>query len=124
MVTPEDKKRSASAKAPHTPDNEAFLRWLQTVPDPVERYALATSELEKHQATVRRLSSLRAEALADASESESLSSVARRLGVSRQRAHQLVNETKRTGGSRAKGKKQTSRDGATTKPQKGQGKID
>jgi hypothetical protein len=120
MKRPEDKK--SSAKAPHTPDNEAFLRWLQTVPDPVERYALATSELEKYQKTMRSLSSLRGEALADASETESLSSVARRLGVSRQRAHQLVNEAKRTG--KGKGKKPASGGREPTRLQKGEEKID
>jgi hypothetical protein len=101
-VTKEDKPELA-ARPPA--DTEAFLRWLEGVPDPVERYSLATSELQKHQETVKRLSSLRAEALADASEEDSLSALARRLGVSRQRAHQLVNESR----SKGKSKKSTSR---------------
>jgi hypothetical protein len=80
--------------APPAADSDAFLKWLEKVPDPVQRYALATSELQKYQATVQRLSFLRADALADAAEDDSLSELARRLGVSRQRAHQLVSESK------------------------------
>jgi hypothetical protein len=102
-MTKEDKPElSARASA----STEAFLKWLEGVPDPVERYSLATSELQKHQETVQRLSSLRAEALADASEEDSLSALARRLGVSRQRAHQLVNESRSKSN---KSKKPTSR---------------
>jgi hypothetical protein len=93
---PEGQAAQEQAKPP-TADTEAFLGWLETVPDPVQRYSLATSELQKYQETVQRLSSLRAEALADASEEDSLSALARRLGVSRQRAHQLVNESKGRG---------------------------
>ena len=115
MPAAEDKDKKRSAKAPRRPDNDAFLKWLESVPDPVERYALATSELEKYQETVRSLSSLRAEALADASKTESLSSVARRLGVSRQRAHQLVNDPKRTGTPKPK---KATEGGARKAPQK------
>ncbi len=50
--------------------------------------------MEKHQEMVRRLSELRALAMAHASEEDSVSAVARRLGVSRQRAYQLLNEAK------------------------------
>jgi hypothetical protein len=89
-----DNEEPNSAASPPSADTEAFLKWLEKVPDPVRRYSLATSELQKHQKTVQRLSSLRAEALADASEQDSLSALARRLGVSRQRAHQLVGESK------------------------------
>ena len=98
---------------PTTVDTEAFLKWLERVPDPVQRYSLATSELQKHQSTVQRLSSLRADALADASEGDSLSELARRLGVSRQRAHQLVKESK------DKGKKRTEKQATPTKRSKG-----
>jgi transposase-like protein len=75
-------------------DNEAFLAWLETVADPERRYTIATSALEQHQEMVSRLSALRAEAVADASEEDSVSSVARRFGVSRQRAYQLLQEAK------------------------------
>lgn len=113
MVT-EDGETEASPRPP-TADTEAFLRWLEKVPDPVRRYSLATSELQKHQETVQRLSSLRAEALADASEEDSLSALARRLGVSRQRAHQLVTESKN------KGKKPAAQQGAPPRRRKEKG---
>jgi hypothetical protein len=108
---PQDKEQAK----PPTPDTEAFLGWLEKVPDPVQRYSLATSELQKYQETVQRLSALRAGALADASEEDSLSALARRLGVSRQRAHQLVTE------GRGKGKKSEPVTGraAAAKRQKG-----
>jgi hypothetical protein len=88
------KDQEAETERPPAANTDAFLKWLEKVPDPVQRYSLATSELQKYQATVQRLSSLRADALADASEEDSLSALARRLGVSRQRAHQLVSESK------------------------------
>jgi len=80
----------------HNPQtgNEAFLAWLETVPDPGQRYSIATSKLEEFQTMVSRLSALRAEAVAAASADESVSSVARRFGVSRQRAYQLLQEAK------------------------------
>jgi transposase-like protein len=49
---------------------------------------------------VTRLSAMRAGAVADASRAAPVSEVARRFGVSRQRAHQLLREAK----SRAKPK--------------------
>lgn len=83
------------SEPPKAADTESFVRWLETVPDPVARYSMATEALEEHQRAVERLSSLRAEAVADAAEEkDSLAAVARILGVSRQRAHQLVQEAK------------------------------
>jgi transposase-like protein len=79
---------------PTRPDNEAFLAWLETVPDPDQRYNIATTTLAEFQEMVKRLSALRAEAVAAASEDDSISSVARRFGVSRQRAYQLLSESK------------------------------
>jgi hypothetical protein len=81
-------------KPPVRADNEAFLAWLETVPDPETRYSIATSTLEEYQQMVSRLSALRARAVAAASEEDSVSSVARRFGVSRQRAHQLLHEAR------------------------------
>jgi hypothetical protein len=80
---------------PRPPDNKAFLAWLQTLPDPEQRYRVATSALEDYQEVVNQLSELRASAVSDASEESSVSSVARRFGVSRQRAHQLLRQAKR-----------------------------
>lgn len=80
---------------PQPPDNKAFMAWLQTLPDPEERYRAATSALEEYQEIVNQLSELRAGAVSDASEESSVSSVARRFGVSRQRAHQLLRQAKR-----------------------------
>jgi transposase-like protein len=79
---------------PSQPDNKAFLAWLETVPDPERRYNIATSTLEEYQEIVSRLSAVRAEAVAAASEEDSVSSVARRFGVSRQRAYQLLQEAR------------------------------
>lgn len=84
-------------------DNAAFLAWLETVPDPDQRYNIATSALTEHQEMVTRLSAMRAGAVADASSAAPVSEVARRFGVSRQRAHQLLREAK----SRAKPNKTT-----------------
>jgi hypothetical protein len=81
-------------KPPAPGDNDAFLAWLETVPDPERRYSIATSKLEEYQEMVSRLSTLRAGAVAAASEKDSVSSVARRFGVSRQRAYQLLQEAK------------------------------
>jgi len=82
---------------PATPDNQAFLAWLETVPDPERRYKFATSAMTNYQDMVSRLSALRAGAVADASADQPVSSVARRFGVSRQRAHQLLKEAKGAG---------------------------
>jgi transposase-like protein len=88
---------------PAAPDNQAFLAWLETVPDPERRYKFATTAMSEYQEMVSRLSALRADAVADASADEPVSSVARRFGVSRQRAHQLVKEAK-AGGKASKQK--------------------
>jgi transposase-like protein len=79
---------------PGRPDNEAFLAWLERVPDPEQRYSIATTTLGEFQDMVKRLSALRADAVAAASEEDSVSSVARRFGVSRQRAYQLLSESR------------------------------
>lgn len=78
-------------------NNEAFLAWLEAVPDPVERYSIATTSLEHHQEMVNRLSALRAEAVAAASAEDSVSAVAQRFGMSRQRAYQLLNDARARG---------------------------
>jgi DNA-directed RNA polymerase specialized sigma24 family protein len=76
-------------------DTDAFLDWLNGVPDPQERYRRATEELEKHQRAVEQLSSVRALAAADAYESgDSVRALAQRLGVSSSRVHQLIQEAK------------------------------
>jgi hypothetical protein len=85
---------SEGEEKPSRPDNKAFLAWLETVPDPERRYNIATSTLGEYQELVSRLSAVRAEAVAAASEDDSVSSVARRFGVSRQRAYQLLQEAK------------------------------
>jgi hypothetical protein len=82
---------------PRITDNRAFLAWLEKVPDPEQRYTLATSAIEEYQEMVSQLSALRAGAVADASTSESVSAVARRFGVSRQRAHQLLKDAQAKG---------------------------
>src|SRR5580658_2695816 len=79
---PLDMAREREELPPAPADNEAFLAWLETVPDPERRYTIATSTLEEYQEMVSRLSALRAGAVADASEDDSVSSVARRFGVS------------------------------------------
>jgi hypothetical protein len=86
--------QSEGEEKPSQPDNQAFLAWLETVPDPERRYNIATSTLEEYQEIVSRLSAVRAKAVAAASEDDSVSSVARRFGVSRQRAYQLLQEAK------------------------------
>jgi len=73
------------------------LAWLETVPDPEQRYNIATSALAEYQEMVSRLSALRAGAVAAASQDQPVSSVARRFGVSRQRAHQLLQESRTRG---------------------------
>jgi DNA-directed RNA polymerase specialized sigma subunit len=79
--------------------DEEFLAWLETLPDAHARYEHATAALEQHQQAVRRLSALRADAAAVFyEEGESLATIAKRLGVSRARVHQLVQEAQ----SRAK----------------------
>jgi plasmid maintenance system antidote protein VapI len=130
MVTPEDEVSPEGAVAPEDgdqqpdraqaqPDTEAFIDWLRSVPDPVQRYSLATSSLEKYQEAVQELSLLRGEALADASTGESLSAVARRLGMSRQRVHQLVSDSKvRTARTAGNAGRRFGADDAATKQKK------
>jgi DNA-directed RNA polymerase specialized sigma24 family protein len=78
-----------------TVDTDSFLVWLESVPDPQERYRRATAELEKHQQVVERLSSVRALAAAAAYESgETVRTLAEQLGVSPSRVHQLIQESK------------------------------
>jgi hypothetical protein len=88
-----DQKRSeAESESGRT---GAFLEWLKGVPDPQERYRRATDELERYQKAVEELSSLRADAAADAYDSAgSVRGLAAQLGVSPTRAHQLIKESK------------------------------
>jgi len=90
-------------------NNRAFLAWLETVPDPERRYSIATSALEEYQEVVNRLSELRAGAVAEASAEGSVSSVARRFGVSRQRAHQLLQQARAKQVADPEPKRRTSR---------------
>jgi DNA-directed RNA polymerase specialized sigma24 family protein len=72
---------------------EAFLKWLDGVADPRERYRRATAELEKHQKAVELLSSVRAAAASDAyAAGGSVRAIAEQLGVSPSRVHQLIQE--------------------------------
>jgi predicted transcriptional regulator len=90
----------AGRKKPSDPpktgtDSDAFLAWLEQVPDPRERYRRATQELEKHQQAVERLSSLRVAAAADAYESgDTVRGLAGELGVSPARMHQLIQQAR------------------------------
>lgn len=84
---------------PPVQDNEAFLAWLASVPDPEHRYNIATTAMTEHQEMVARLSAMRGDAVAAAAQDQPVSSLARRLGVSRQRAHQLIQEAKDRGRS-------------------------
>jgi transposase-like protein len=106
---PLDMAREREEPPPEPADNEAFLAWLETVPDPERRYSIATSTLEEYQEMVSRLSALRAGAVADASEDDSVSSVARRFGVSRQRAHQLLREARTREAAAPAGKRRVNR---------------
>lgn len=106
--------RDESEDVPEANDTDAFLRWLATVPDPVERYSKATEALGEHQRAVQRLSALRASAVSDAAEESSLSEVARRLNMSRQRAHQLAQEAKARQEKKPGAKRQGRRKGDNT----------
>ena len=78
-----------------TRNTDAFLAWLEDVPDPQERYRRATEELAEHQAAVERLSAVRAHAAADAYDlGTSVRGLAEQLGVSPSRVHQLIQEAK------------------------------
>jgi hypothetical protein len=95
-------------------DSEAFLTWLESVPDPRERYRRATDELEKHQQAVERLSAVRAAAASDAYESgETFRALAEQLGVSPARVHQLIQESK------ARSTKESASKGRPRRRQKG-----
>jgi DNA-directed RNA polymerase specialized sigma24 family protein len=90
-------------------NNDAFVRWLEGIPDPRERYRRATEELERHQQAMERLSSLRASAAADAYASgETIRALAEEFGVSPSRIHQII-ETANTGAAEASGPKRRPR---------------
>jgi DNA-directed RNA polymerase specialized sigma24 family protein len=83
--------KGSEARSPRDGDSEAFLEWLERVPDPRERYRRATEELERHQQAVERLSSLRADAAADAYASgETIRALAEEFDVSPARIHQII----------------------------------
>jgi hypothetical protein len=107
-------EKSDELKVPTGPDSRAFLAWLESVPDPVTRYSMATEALESHQETVQMLAALRSDALAEAAEEDSLSAVARALGVSRQRVHQLVQESKARKDSSERSTRRGRRKGSST----------
>lgn len=76
-------------------NNLNFLRVLNQIPDARERYEIATREMEKAQQQVQRLSSLRAHAVAEAyNEGIPVREVARQIGVSPARVHQLIQEAR------------------------------
>lgn len=85
-------RKRRESDAPDTDgNNDAFLEWLERVPDPRERFRRATQELEKHQQAVERLSALRAEAAADAYASgDTVRALADELDVSPARVHQII----------------------------------
>lgn len=86
-----DRKRTGSDGPEKDGNNDAFLEWLEQVPDPRERYRRATEELERHQQAMERLSSLRAAAVADAYDSgETIRSLAEEFDVSPARVHQII----------------------------------
>jgi hypothetical protein len=93
------------SKPPELPNNEEFLRWLETVDDPAERFALASKVLAHQSEAGARLAAIRAAAAAATYEGASYGQVAARLGISRSRAQQLVNEGKATEAKAHKPKK-------------------
>jgi DNA-directed RNA polymerase specialized sigma24 family protein len=101
------REKPASESSQSQDETEAFMEWLEGVPDPQERYRRATAELEKHQQVVERLSSVRALAASDAYASgDTVRALAEQLGVSPSRVHQLIQEAK---AHSAKGKGQKRR---------------
>lgn len=89
------RKKPASDPPQREGGTEAFLQWLEGVPDPRERYRRATEELERHQKAVELLSSVRAAAASDAyAAGGSVRAIAEQLGVSASRVHQLIQEAK------------------------------
>jgi DNA-directed RNA polymerase specialized sigma24 family protein len=87
-------KKKGGNKVPNTNRGaKAFLAWLDGVQDPRERYRWATRELERHQRAATQLSSVRASAAADAyRDGASVRSLARQLGLSPSRVHQLIHD--------------------------------
>ena len=76
-------------------DNEQFLNVLAQIPDARRRYQAATREMEKAQRQIQQLSALRAHAVAEAyDEGLPVREVARQIGVSPARVHQLIQEAK------------------------------
>jgi hypothetical protein len=96
---------------PLPPDTDAFVAWLERLPSPVERYRAAREALEAHQEAVQRLSAIRASALVEAAEEDTVTGLARSLGVSRQRAHQLIREAKQRAEASASEKRGRARKG-------------
>lgn len=102
QLTPKKKHTEQTAKkkrTEQTPQSEdgadVFVASLERLPDPDERYRQATEELERHQQAIERLSSVRADAAAEAYDSgDSVRSLAQRLGVSPSRVHQLIKEAR------------------------------
>ncbi len=102
QLAPKKKHTEQTAKKKHTeqtPQSEdgadVFVASLERLPDPDERYRQATEELERHQQAIERLSSVRADAAAEAYDSgDSVRSLAQRLGVSPSRVHQLIKEAR------------------------------
>ena len=103
------KEKPASDPPESKEETEAFMKWLEGVPDPQERYRHATAELEKHQQVVERLSSVRATAASEAYESgDTVRALAEQLGVSPSRVHQLIQEAKARPTKRAGQKRRSS----------------
>ncbi|MGP0108156.1 MAG: transposase [Acidimicrobiales bacterium] len=102
QLTPKKKHTEQTAKKKHTEQTsqsedgaDVFVASLERLPDPDERYRQATEELERHQQAIERLSSVRADAAAEAYDSgDSVRSLAQRLGVSPSRVHQLIKEAR------------------------------
>lgn len=87
------KKRDGSRAPNTTKSAKAYVAWLGGVQDPRERYRFATKELERHQRAATRLSSVRASAAADAyRDGASVRALARQLGLSASRVHQLIHD--------------------------------
>jgi DNA-directed RNA polymerase specialized sigma24 family protein len=94
--TEEAPKKKHTEQTPQSEDGaDVLVASLERLPDPDERYRQATQELERHQQAIERLSSVRADAAAQAYDSgDSVRSLAQRLGVSPSRVHQLIKEAR------------------------------
>ena len=66
------------SKPPELPNNNEFLRWLETVDDPAERFALASKVLAQQSEAGSRLAAIRAAAAAATYEGSSYGQVAAR----------------------------------------------